>query len=341
MNVDHTFLPATTEMGSLGVFHLKRYWARQCAVLNQQITHDHFPDEWPLDNFLFNTLGIGIEQTLRFIFREKPGFDEFENWILQLNNGCIDKARIDEFNSVFNENAGLTHQELSVGVLGKEELQQWQQEGYVIIRNAVSAEDCEATVSLIESYLAIDRQRPDTWYTEHPQRNGIMVELYQHPQLERNRRSPRIVSAYEQLWKQKGLHADAGKTGFSPPHRPGIVYPVSRLHWDVSLQLPIPFGTQGILYLNDTTESGGALRVVPGFHNKITEWLQQLPEDVNPRDENLEKLGTRSITAGAGDFVIWHHALPHAAGINQAATPRFVQYINYTPAIMPIQSLWV
>lgn len=341
MPADNNLLPASAETGALGIMHLKRYWARQIATLNMQLSSGAYPEEWPLDNYLFSTLGLGLEQTLRFIFTENPGFDHFEKWILELNNGYPDREKIDLFNSMVENNDGVIHTEIINGVLSPEELLQWQRDGYIIVRGAVSTEDCEATVQLISEFLQIDRNDSSTWYKDHERRKSIMVEFYQHPLLESNRQSPRIRSAFEQIWQQRNLQVVIDRTGFSPPSITDTVQPVSRLHWDVSLHPPIPFGTQGILYLTDTAENGGALRVVPGFHNTISAWLQQLPEGANPREQDLEKSGAKPIAAAAGDFIIWHHALPHAAGINKAATPRFVQYINYTPAITTVQSIWV
>lgn len=340
MPADNNFLPSSSESGSLGIMHLKRYWARQTAIINRQLSPDSFPEEWPLDNYLFSTLGLGLEQTLRFIFSERPLFDEFEKWVLQLNNGSLNQEKVLVFNSTLEKTEGEISNELIEGVLSPGELQQWEHDGYIIVRGAVSAEDCEATVQLIAEFLQIDRHDSSTWYKDHDRRKSIMVELYQHPLLERNRKSPLIRSAYEQIWKQKNLQVVTDRTGFTPPDILGTVQPVSRLHWDVSLHLPIPLGTQGILYLTDTAENGGALRVVPGFHTMISTWLQQLPEGADPRNQDLEKLSAKSIAAAAGDFIIWHHALPHAAGINKMATPRYVQYINYTPPITPVQTIW-
>ena len=63
---------------------------------------------------------------------------------------------------------------------------------------------------------------------------------------------------------------------------------------------------------------------------KLEKWLKDLPEDTNPRTVNLDAEAV-PIAANAGDFVIWHHALPHGSSPNRAAYPRIVQYINMYP----------
>jgi ectoine hydroxylase-related dioxygenase (phytanoyl-CoA dioxygenase family) len=108
----------------------------------------------------------------------------------------------------------------------------------------------------------------------------------------------------------------------------------------VSLELPIPFGLQGLLYLSDTREDQGAFTLVPGFQNKIEAWINSLPPGTNPRTENLYALGPKSIAANAGDFILWHQALPHGSSPNTAALPRLVQYINYMPIDAGVKDKW-
>ena len=86
-----------------------------------------------------------------------------------------------------------------------------------------------------------------------------------------------------------------------------------------------------LLYLTDTAADQGAFTCVPGFHNKIDEWIKNLPDGADPKQQNLEALGTIPVQGKAGDLVIWHSALPHSAGINTADKPRVAQYITMTP----------
>ncbi len=109
----------------------------------------------------------------------------------------------------------------------------------------------------------------------------------------------------------------------------------------ISLKTPIPFGLQGILYLTDTLPNQGAFTVVPGFHNKIEQWLTNLPDGVNPREEAVNLLDPFSVAANAGDFIIWHHALPHSSSPNASTLPRFVQYMSYAPLHAQVQDEWI
>jgi len=185
---------------------------------------------------------------------------------------------------------------------------------------------------VICDFLGIERYDAASWYKVHPAKQGIMVQLFQHPLLEKNRSSPKIKKAFEELWNRTDLWLNADRVGFNPPETESYKFPGPKLHWDISIKLPIPFGTQGILYLSDTLANQGAFTLVPGFQNRIEHWLDTLTPGNDPRKENLYDLGVKPIAANAGDFILWHHILPHGSSPNTATSPRFVQYINYTPA---------
>ena len=109
--------------------------------------------------------------------------------------------------------------------------------------------------------------------------------------------------------------------------------PEHNLHWDASLdKRPLPFGVQGVLYLNDTPAEQGAFICVPGFHQRLEAWLDELPEGANPREQDLLALGAQRIGAEAGDLIIWRTALPHTASVNRGDVPRVAQYITMNPA---------
>jgi hypothetical protein len=133
-----------------------------------------------------------------------------------------------------------------------------------------------------------------------------MVQYFQHPAFEANRRSPRLHKAFAQLWGTADLWTTTHRVGFNVPEREAWKFPGPDLHWDVSVKTPIPFGTQGILYLTDTPPEQGALTVVPGFQRWGEDWLAKLPPGANPRDQDMHALGPRAIGGRAGDLVIWH-----------------------------------
>jgi ectoine hydroxylase-related dioxygenase (phytanoyl-CoA dioxygenase family) len=130
------------------------------------------------------------------------------------------------------------------------------------------------------------------------------------------------------------------QAGFNPPEREDWPFPGPHLHWDTSLDLPIPFGVQGILYLTDTPAEQGAFQCVPGFHRRIEDWVRSLPQGANPRDQDLTALGAVPIAGRAGDLIVWHHALPHGASPNRGVRPRVVQYLTMRPSQWGYAKQW-
>lgn len=329
----------SNEQGKLGISYLKQIWSstrlqkKGLADEKTQLGHNYV-------SAVFDALGVGIEPTYQYLFRESPSFDKFEDWILE--NGNISTEMIALFNSAISSmDQEFENNKIEDPVLDGESLRQWKEEGYIVIPNAISKADCEASVNAIHDFLQIDPNDKSTWYNEHSSKQGIMVQLYRHEQLNQNRFSKKIQQAYQQLWKRNDLIVSMDRISFNPPENEYFKFPGPDLHWDVSLERPIPFGLQGLLYLTKTPENQGAFTLVPGFHLKMEAWLADLPKNVNPREFDLHQLETKPISGNAGDFIIWNQMLPHGSSPNSGVKPRIVQYINYQPLNREIQATWI
>ena len=291
---------------------------------------------------LLDTLGLGLEQTYSRL-RAQPDYAEFEAWILA-TAGRPDPLTVARYHAWLDraEAPAAVHQAQqdimnAAPVLTADDLAHWDAQGYVILRQAITAEQAAAAEALLWRSVDARPDDPATWYG--PRTNGIMVQLFQDPALEAARRSPRIRKAFAQLWGTADLWMTTDRMSFNPPEKPGRTFPGPHLHWDVSLARPIPFATQGILYLTDTAADQGALRVVPGFHRRIDSWLDSLGES-NPREMDLSA-EARGIAAGAGDLIIWRNDLPHGASPNRTDRPRMAQYINMYSADGESHPVWL
>jgi hypothetical protein len=79
-------------------------------------------------------------------------------------------------------------------VLTADDLEFWDENGYVVLHDAVSPEQCRAAAQAIYQFLGMDPAEPDSWYG-----HDIWVPLLHHPALWANRASPRIRGAFAQL----------------------------------------------------------------------------------------------------------------------------------------------
>ena len=60
-----------------------------------------------------------------------------------------------------------------------------------------------------------------------------------------------------------------------------------------------------------------------------------------PLAKALETLKPEAIIGNAGDFIIWHNALPHCATPNKGENPRMVQYLTYLPDDYNTTGEWI
>lgn len=287
---------------------LEQLWKR---ALSPEPTDDNL---WNQEIETLYRLGISMEEAIRYLYFEKPDLNTFQEWIKTRTNIDTDAEDV-----------------TTADVLTAEDLQFWEENGYVIVKNAISDPDCEATQQAIWEFLSMHPEQEASWYKSHDEQRGLMLTFSDHPTLNKNRQSPRIKKAYEQLYKTDRIYKTIDKVSFNPPETAHYTFLGSPLHWDVSLKLPIPFGLQGLLYLTDCGPEDGAFHCVPGFHNRIENWIYAQQPGSNLRETALKTLQPVPITGKTGDFIIWHQALPHCASPNHGKAPRMVQYLTYFP----------
>ena len=301
---------------------LEKLWERTVQPTSVTTTAD--TQTWDEEMKTLYQLGIGMEDTLQFLYFEKPDFETFKTWITtRQKNGN-------------NESEAFTDK-----VLSKQDLDFWNQNGYVIVKNAISKEDCEATQQAIWDYLKMDPHKKETWYVRHENQKGLMLNFSDHETLNRNRFSARIRKAYEQLYGTAKIYKTIDKVSFNPPETNAFTFLGSPLHWDTSLKQPIPFGLQGLLYLTDCRITDGAFHCVPGFHLQINNWLKNLEPHENPREKAIQTLQPKPVPGDAGDFIIWNNTLPHCATANKGKSPRMVQYLTYFPEDYDTSGEWL
>ncbi len=95
---EQSSLVSSMEVGSLGVFHLKRLWSRMMAARKGHVCEED-GNEWVFDNIVIHGLGLALEETLQYLYQDAPTYCEFERWVLRKNEGSIGTEQIDRINS--------------------------------------------------------------------------------------------------------------------------------------------------------------------------------------------------------------------------------------------------
>ncbi|MCB9150012.1 MAG: phytanoyl-CoA dioxygenase family protein [Caldilineaceae bacterium] len=205
----------------------------------------------------------------------------------------------------------------------------WEENGYVVVPNAVPQENLDAVINVMWEFLGMDPADPATWYSQPGwhSRTG-MVELYQHQALWDNRQYPRIHEAFSELFGTEKLWVSLDRVNMNPPAREDWDYQ-GFIHWDFDPESwPIGLRVQGVLCLTDTEAAQGGFQCVPGSHHQVPEIISRQQPDANLRRPDISGLTVKEIAGQAGDLIIWHTGLLHGNGRNRTDRPRQAQYIT-------------
>ncbi len=303
---------------------LQALWARSACPAR----HDRdAADLWQRQVRALYRRGISIEAALQFLYLERPDRQAFEAWLQERARPALRESE---------QEAGAQD-----GALSGAQYDFWESNGYLVLPGAAPRQQCEAARQAIWDFLGASEADPASWYVEHPGKRGMMLDFYDHPALTANRSLPLVRRVCEQLYGSADILASIDKVSFNPPETVHSPFRGSPLHWDASLHLPVPFKLQGLLYLGDCGPSDGAFHCVPGFHKRLPEWLAQVPAGIHPRDWAPRDLSPIPVPGQAGDFILWHQALPHCATPNRGRLPRMVQYLTYLPASSDDRHQWI
>lgn len=107
----------------------------------------------------------------------------------------------------------------------------WQfrdENGYVMVPNAVPREHLDAAVAAIWEFPEMDPDDPDTWYGYRPRGDGFwrspissvgIVEFYHHQALWDIRQHPRIYQIFAELLGERRLWVTYDRVNLLPPAR--------------------------------------------------------------------------------------------------------------------------
>lgn len=229
----------------------------------------------------------------------------------------------------------------SLRVLSEEDWQFWIENGYVVIKQAVSRAQAQKTADFLWEFEEKNPNDPSTWYA--PMRAEMqmkeligtgMVEVYNHQYLWDNRQTQRLYDAFVDVWGTEKLWVTIDRANLNFPIRPGHEYK-GFIHWDCDPETR-PQNVQGVLALADQTdENMGGFQCIPWLYRNYETWKKTQPTDRNPFMPDITGLEKHLIKVKleAGDLLIFNSLLAHGIRLNLSENKvRIAQYISMMPA---------
>lgn len=228
----------------------------------------------------------------------------------------------------------------SLKVLSVKDWKFWIENGYIVIKNAVTKEQAKKTASFLWEFEEKNSEDPSTWYS--PPRAEMkmkelagtgMVELYNHQYLWENRQERKIYESFVDIWGTEKLWVTIDRANLNFPIRKNFEYK-SFIHWDYDPDTK-PQNVQGVLALEDQTDlSMGGFQCIPWLYKNYNLWKKSQPKnrdrfkpDVSGLEDQIVK-----VPLEAGDLLIFNSTLPHGIRPNYSNKVRIAQYISMMPA---------
>jgi len=288
-------------------------------------------DFMTIENIWMSFYGLGKFETYQFIYQQCTSIEIFEEWIISLKGEQQVRESAAAFR-LWTKEKVIYSDAARPGrsILSDEQLKSWKEQGYIKVSNLVEAQLCNAVSRLICTRLGADLSIPETWYNDHSDWHGLMLQLYQDENINAIKSLPGILQLFAELYGTSNIIANTEKLSFNPPETAMWKFRHDKLHWDIDFTNPDLHYIQGLVYLNDVPENRGPLTLVPGFHHQFEDWIKTYP-DPNEAQQVMQKTFTGIPVPGKkGDIVLWLQTLPHAASANHSDLPRFVQYISFS-----------
>ncbi len=226
-------------------------------------------------------------------------------------------------------------------ILTMEQWAFWREQGYVVIKNAVSREQATQTANFLWEFEDKNPNDKNTWYTDPRAEMQMtelkgtgMVEVYNNQHLWNNRQTKKVHDAFVDIWGTEKLWVTIDRANLNFPMRPGHEYK-GFIHWDYDPETK-PQNVQGVLALADQTdENMGGFQCIPWLYKNYDTWKLTQPEDRNrfkPDTTGLESKIVK-VPMEAGDLLIFNSSEPHGIRPNRTEDKvRIAQYISMMPA---------
>ena len=229
----------------------------------------------------------------------------------------------------------------SLRVLTIEQWNFWIENGYVVIKNAVSRKKALKTANFIWEFDDKNPNDQSTWYSkaraemEMKELAGTgMVEVYNNQFLWDNRQTQKVYDSFADIWGIEKLWTTIDRANLNFPIRPNFEYE-GFIHWDYDPDTK-PQNVQGVLALSDQSDQNmGGFQCIPWLYRNYDSWKLTQPIDRDKFKPNIEGLEDNlvKVSLEAGDLLIFNSTLPHGIRPNNSKDKvRIAQYISMMPA---------
>ena len=229
----------------------------------------------------------------------------------------------------------------SLRVLTEEQWNFWLENGYVVVKNAVSREQALETAAFLWEFEEKDPNDKSTWYTAPRAEMKMkelagtgMVEVYNNQHLWNNRQIQKVYDAFVDIWGTEKLWVTIDRANLNFPMRPGHEYKAF-IHWDYDPETK-PQQVQGVLALADQTdENMGGFQCIPWLFRNYDTWKLTQPDDRDHFQPDTTGLVEKivKVPLEAGDLLVFNSSEPHGIRANRSEDKvRIAQYISMMPA---------
>ncbi|MEQ7007911.1 phytanoyl-CoA dioxygenase family protein [Actinopolymorpha sp. B17G11] len=228
-------------------------------------------------------------------------------------------------------------------VLTYTEIEQFWEQGYVVVRGAISREEAAYYRDLILDMIPRDLNIPEHWHTADGRIKPMATpgdHTYDTPELLPLWANERLYHVAAQLLESHRLRVFDGSLGVTMRNDMHRDTPRSQtLHIDASVPKDVDnflftleeVQVGGCYYFTDVLPDGGGIHIVPGGHKIVEEESRAHPQGRHLHDDwkRITHLESVEVTGEAGDFALLHHLMPHGASHNRQPVARVAQFMRY------------
>ena len=120
--------------------------------------------------------GLGKFETFEFLYSKCKRIEDFEEWMISIKGMEQIIAAAEAFDKWTKGNAIQSDTVLTT-ILDDQQWQSWKDQGYIKISGLVDPKLCDAVSGLICTQLSVDLSNPETWYPNHTDWHGLMLQL--------------------------------------------------------------------------------------------------------------------------------------------------------------------